>query len=124
LECGHNDVGYISKKLREEVKNKYGGLCAYSGTKLEIDWQIDHIKPIIRNWYNNTSTFPDDHNFNNMIPTQKLINHYKGNLDLESFRTWFLGGLHDRLKKLPKNPKTDPGNYYLSIIHPTRFLGT
>jgi len=28
-------------------------------------------------------------------------------LDLETFRTWFLSGLHTRLKKLPKNPKVE-----------------
>jgi hypothetical protein len=31
---------------------------------------------------------------------------YKGSLDLETFRNWFLGGLHKRLDK-PKNPRTE-----------------
>jgi hypothetical protein len=26
---------------------------------------------------------------------------------LETFRNWYLGGLHERLKNLPKNPKTE-----------------
>jgi len=42
-----------------------------------------------------------------MYPCQKIINHYKGSLDLETFRSWLLGGLHLRLAKLPKNPKTE-----------------
>ena len=46
-------------------------------------------------------------NFDNMFPSQKIVNHYKGSLDLETFRNWFLGGLHERLKKLPKNPKVE-----------------
>jgi hypothetical protein len=55
------------------------------------------------------------------MPTQKLINHYKNTLPLESFRTWYLGGLHNRLKKLPKNPRTEKGKrhkeYMLKIAN-------
>jgi len=39
---------YISKKNRELIKMKFGGKCAYSGTELEPDWQIEHIKPVVR----------------------------------------------------------------------------
>jgi 5-methylcytosine-specific restriction endonuclease McrA len=98
---------YISKKDREVIKKKFGGKCAYSGTELKDDWQVDHIKPIIRNRFSKCSVFEQDHKIDNMFPCQKIINHYKGSLDLETFRTWFLGGLHERLKKLPKNPKTE-----------------
>ena len=75
-----------------------------SGTKLEDDWQIDHVKPVGRNWWTNTAMFEENDTFENMFPVQKIINHYKGSLDLETFRTWYLAGLHKRLKKLPKNP--------------------
>jgi hypothetical protein len=98
-------LGYISKKDREIVRLKFNGLCAYSGTKLEDDWQIDHVKPLIRNWGTNTAMCEENHNIDNMFPVQKIINHYKGSLVLETFRTWYLAGLHERLKKLPKNPK-------------------
>lgn len=97
---------YVSKKDRETIKNKFGGRCAYSGTQLKDDWQIDHIKPVSRNWWNNTALFQENHTIENMVPTQKIINHYKGSLDLETFRKWYLAGLHTRLKLLPKNPKT------------------
>lgn len=93
-------------KKRERIFKKYNGLCAYSGTPLELDWQIDHIKPIVRNW-DGTCKFPNDDCEGNMVPVQKLINHYKHSLDLETFRSWLLGGMHDRLKKLPKNPKVE-----------------
>lgn len=98
---------YISKKDREIIKNKFGGLCAYSGTPLKDDWQVDHVKPIIRNWFSNGAMFEKDHNIDNMFPCQKIINHYKHSLDLETFRNWLLGELHLRLKKIPKNPKTE-----------------
>lgn len=110
---------YISKKDREIVKQKFGGRCAYSGTILRNDWQIDHVKPIRRNWWTNTALYEENHNIDNMFPTQRIINQYKGTLDLETFRTWYLGGLHKRLKKLPKNPRTEKSkkrkNYLLEI---------
>lgn len=100
---------YISKKDREFIKQKFGGKCAYSGTELEPDWQVEHIKPVVRNWWTNTSMFEEAHNLDNMVPVQKLINHYKGSIRLEEFRAWLLGGLHLRLKKVPKNPRTEKG---------------
>ena len=98
---------YISKKDRELIRLKYGGKCAYSGTELEPDWQIDHIVPVVRNWWTNTAMFEDAHNIENMVPVQKIINHYKHSCRLEDLRTWLLGGLHERLKKAPKNPQTE-----------------
>jgi hypothetical protein len=98
---------YISKKNREIIRPKFNGKCAYSGTDLEDDWQVDHVEPLIRNWWTNTAMNERAHNIENMFPVQKIINHYKGSLDLETFRTWYLGGLHKRLRKLPKNPKTE-----------------
>jgi len=98
---------YISKKNREIIKQKFGGKCAYTGTELKDDWQVDHVEPLIRNWWTNTAMNEKAHNIKNMFPVQKIVNHYKGSLDLETFRTWYLGGLHERLKKLPKNPKVE-----------------
>jgi len=98
---------YISKKDREIIKQKFGGKCAYTGTDLKEDWQVDHVEPLIRNWWDNTAMNEKAHNINNMFPVQKIVNHYKGSLDLETFRTWYLGGLHERLNKLPKNPKVE-----------------
>jgi hypothetical protein len=40
---------------------------------------------------------------------QRIINHYKRALALEEFRVLRLGGLHKRLAKLPKNPRTEKG---------------
>lgn len=91
---------------RERIYNKFGGRCAYSGTPLEPDWQIDHVKPIIRTW-NGYSMYKGDDTEENMVPVQKIINHYKRDLPLHLFRSWYLGDLHKRLKRLPKNPKTE-----------------
>ena len=83
---------------------KFGGKCAYSGTELEDDWQVEHIKPVVRSLSTGKPLFPDGHCIENMVPVQKIINHYKHSCSLEEFRHWLLGGLHLRLKKLPKNP--------------------
>jgi len=102
----------MSDNKRDIIYNKYNGLCAYSGTPLEPDWQIDHITPKRHNGKNN---------IDNLVPCQKIINHYKRALDIEDFRKLWLGGLHKRLSKLPKNPRTENGqkrkDYLLSIAN-------
>lgn len=90
---------------RSVIKQKYNGLCAYSGTPLEDDWQIEHIVPQF--YYEIGIEQGDKNNIDNLVPVQKLINHYKRGLSLEDFRTWYLGNLHKRLAKLPKNPRTE-----------------
>ena len=107
----------MTKELREKVGEKYNGLCAYSGTPLEDDWQVEHIKPLRRNWYNGGKPlFPKNDNIDNMVPVQKLINHYKHELDLEDFREWYLGRLHIRLSKLPKNPRTEKSHRHKAYM--------
>ena len=97
-------------QMRLKVYQKYDGKCAYSGTPLDPNWEIEHIKPIRRSLYSGGKpVFPENDNINNVVPVQKLINHYKHSLDLEEFRTWYLGRLHIRLGKLPKNPRTEKG---------------
>ncbi len=97
----------ISKKDREAIKNKFGGRCAYSGTVLGDDWQVDHIEPLIRCSFTKVALFPDAHTLENMVPCQREINNYKVATSLKAFRNWLLGELHLRLKKLPKNPITE-----------------
>lgn len=90
---------------RDIIYAKYNGRCAYSGTELKNDWQVDHIKPRIMFEIGSYPYEGNPNDINNLVPCQKIINHYKRALDLETFRTWYLGELHIRLKKLPKNPK-------------------
>jgi len=104
---------YISKNLRLRVYNKYGGRCAYSGTVLKDDWQVDHYYPVRYCESVLPSVLPkiaekeitDPNVFHNLMPAQRIINHYKRALLPDEFRTWYLGGLHERLQKLPKNPR-------------------
>ncbi len=85
---------------RQAVYDKFGGRCAYTGTPLKDDWQIDHIVPKRQGGTDDIA---------NLYPAQRIVNHYKRCLDNEKFRTWLLGGLHERLRKLPKNPRTEKG---------------
>lgn len=92
----------MTKALRQKVYDKYGGLCAYSGTPLNDNWQVDHFIP--KRYFNITGQ-EGVNDFENLVPAQRIINHYKGSLLPDNFRNWYLGGLHKRLKKLPKNPR-------------------
>ena len=94
---------YVSKKDREVIRQKFGGKCAYTGTELLDDWQIDHIEPVVRNWIDGTVCYQGNHKLNNMIPAQRIINHYKHSQNLESFRE-FMMYFHKRLARYPKNP--------------------
>lgn len=95
---------YISKKNREIIKQKFDGICAYSGTPLEDDWQIDHLVPKLAFRLSGESGVDD---LDNLMPVQRIVNHYKRCLTLEEFRDWYLGGLHERLAKLPKKPRVE-----------------
>ena len=85
---------------REAVYDKFGGRCAYTGKPLGDDWQVDHIVP---------KALGGTDNIDNLVPVLPIVNHYKRCLDNETFKSWLLGGLHERLKKLPKNPYTENG---------------
>jgi 5-methylcytosine-specific restriction endonuclease McrA len=85
---------------RQAVYNKFCGRCAYTGTPLKDDWQVDHIVPKRQGGTDDIA---------NLYPAQRIVNHYKRCLDNETFKTWLLGGLHLRLRKLPKNPRTEKG---------------
>ena len=88
---------------RERIFKKYNGLCAYSGTPLDPDWQIDHIHPVIR--VKGKPIIQERENENNMVPCQRAINNYKWGYELSYFKLTLLGGLHKRLKKYPHTGK-------------------
>jgi hypothetical protein len=98
---------YISKQVKERVRNKFGGNCAYCGHAVADDFQVDHkiskcyfwlIDPLDRNSVNREE---------NLYPSCRTCNHYKRSMvvdDCEStigFRTYMMN-FHRRLGKLPK----------------------
>lgn len=69
---------YISKKDREIIKQKFGGKCAYTGTDLMENWEVDHILSIRKYQYHKVNGLKIEINhINNLFPAQKIINHYK-----------------------------------------------
>lgn len=77
---------------RQAVWRKYGGRCAYCGKELDIkDMQVDHIVP---------KRLGEDNNFDNLNPSCRLCNHYKRATPLEIFRSWTLGDLASRFRKI------------------------
>ena len=98
----------ISKKLREQCKLKYNGLCAYTGLPLDDKWQADHVLPkYLNNWLESgyekqgTKALENIDCIENIVPALRIVNHYKRSLDLEGFRKYMLS-FHVRLAKLPK----------------------
>ena len=80
----------IPKKIREEVYQKYNGHCAYCGCELEYkDMQVDHVISVCGN---------GDNNIDNLLPSCRMCNFYKGIADIEYFRKR-LETLHERLQK-------------------------
>lgn len=68
----------ISKKIRQQVYNKYGGHCAYCGKEIAYkDMQVDHIHPQFLGG-------KDD--IENLNPACRMCNFRKGTLTLEMFR--------------------------------------
>lgn len=82
----------MKKSLREKVLKKYNSRCAYCGEPLFYkEMQVDHLIPKSKGGTDDIA---------NLMPSCRLCNHYKRALDLETFRNWGLGKLHERLKKI------------------------
>ena len=91
----------MKQQIREAVRLKCNGLCAYTGRPLEDDWQVDHVSP---QYYFDLGICEGNKNDSeNLLPTIRIINHYKRGLDLEQFRKYMLT-FHERIAKLPKKP--------------------
>ena len=106
-------------KKRQAIYDKFGGKCAYTGKPLGDDWQIDHI--ISKVWcrcYAGTPMAVNQDHTDNLLPTLRIINHYKRGLDLAGFRNYMLT-FHLRLAKLPKTtrlPSTERRKKYMQEV--------
>lgn len=75
----------IPKKTRERVYAKYGGRCAYCGHSISYrDMQVDHFRPL--GAYQDINRGTDD--FDNLMPSCRMCNHYKRAHSLETFRRY------------------------------------
>ena len=74
------------KKHRKTIFDKYGGKWAYCGCALEKGWHVDHIEPIVRNWWNGTCEKPENERVENYNPSCASCNIMKSSEGLEAFR--------------------------------------
>lgn len=68
----------IPKVVRESVRNKYGGKCAYCGCDLPERFHVDHLVPISRKYSTN--------DISNLMPACPQCNNFKHTWSLEDFR--------------------------------------
>ena len=75
----------FSKKTRQAVFDKYQGHCAYCGYKFESisEMQIDHVKSKFLSGLRREEV---DNSFENLMPSCRQCNFYKGGAGLEGFR--------------------------------------
>ena len=87
----------ISKKLREQVYQKYNGHCAYCGCELEIkDMQVDHVLSVARaKWIKDELNL---NNIDNLMPSCRACNYYKDTYSIETLRK-NLSTLMERVRK-------------------------
>lgn len=94
----------LSKKQRQELRMKFGGYCAYCGQLLpEKGWHADHANPVVRIskvdydalkkgvWKLKATGechYPENDNFENMMPSCAYCNINKSALDIEGFRVF------------------------------------
>jgi 5-methylcytosine-specific restriction endonuclease McrA len=89
----------MRKSLRIAVWEKYNKFCAYCGTKLEYKkMQVDHFYPQ-RNPRFAKSYGIDVDSIENLMPSCRRCNHYKGALLPDAFRKRMMT-LHKRIADL------------------------
>lgn len=83
----------LSRKVRQQVYEKYDGHCAYCGCELAYkDMQVDHVDPCYRNdpeskTGNEVKKSADELNqLDNLMPSCRMCNFYKGTGNPEMFR--------------------------------------
>ena len=97
----------LTKLQRAELKQKYGGHCAYCGCELGDKWQADHLEPIRRN-LDGTCLNPHLDVYENLMPACNICNKNKHSFPLEFWRKT----LEDSNRKL----KDYVANYRLALM--------
>jgi 5-methylcytosine-specific restriction endonuclease McrA len=77
-----------TKKERELIFKKYEGHCAYCGCELQKGYHIDHLEPVLREWWKKGSPMykPENDTKSNLMPSCPSCNINKHSLSLENFR--------------------------------------
>lgn len=84
----------LNKYQREQVRLRYGGLCAYCGEELGTRWHADHLISVVREFVfagggtKNTGRLlrPENDHLDNMMPACVPCNIDKHSMALEAWR--------------------------------------
>lgn len=97
----------ISKETRQRVYQKYNRHCAYCGRYIDYkDMQVDHF--VAKNGWNENGM----DNFENLMPSCRMCNHYKRAHTLDLFRQY----IQEIPRKLRQNYIYKVGVVYGNII--------
>lgn len=104
----------LSTKQRQQVREMFGGKCAYCGCDLpDKGWHADHIKPVDRElkWDRDPKTgygrmvatgklgYPENGHIGNIYPACAPCNIDKGPNSLEGWRKWIGERIVDGLRR-------------------------
>lgn len=79
-----DNMGSITKRLREAVWMKYDGHCAYCGCEITVSgMQVDHVKAKYLSQLDGEDT---DNSIENLMPACRQCNFYKATYSIEDFR--------------------------------------
>lgn len=89
----------LSKKRRAEIREMFGGKCAYCGVELGKGWHVDHVEPVFRFGDDKKMLHPENDRQDNLYPACLSCNIDKGRLPLEDWRHYLSERLIDLLRK-------------------------
>lgn len=89
----------LTKVQRIELKQKFGGHCAYCGCELDDNFHADHVKAIYRGYSQDKPLKPELDIIENMFPSCPPCNMDKSVWQLEQWR----GQLKKKIDVLNKN---------------------
>lgn len=77
----------LTKNQRLELKQKFGGRCAYCGCELGDKFHADHVEPVYRGYATPTGMLnPHNERLDNYFPACPPCNLFKSVLSVEQFR--------------------------------------
>lgn len=78
----------LTRLQREELRLRFGGLCAYCGCPLGDRWHADHFEPVMRQWWKKDGSMdnPQHDTLENLMPSCAPCNIDKHAMALERWR--------------------------------------
>lgn len=85
----------LTKSEREQVRQMFGGRCAYCGEVLGERWHADHVEAVLRGvgsyWSGLPAARMQNHRIDNMMPSCPPCNISKATFSIEQWRSIIAG---------------------------------